>query len=327
MIVRGYHFAAVLAGSLLASLLYAQYAFPPRTHKDMEADLTIEAGKRTPERGLGEVTLTLTVAGPLALDVEDPRLGDAAAAWKEERLSSTREVRDQRTVWSQVIRLKQVKGGVEPVPDVTLRFRSQPDADWIEEKWIDILRHVRIPPPQQPEEETPSWLRRWGFVLILAATSLLVLLAWLGKRRGFRHEAPLPPDQWALREFERIEKTLMPPFGEAEAYHTQISYVVRRYLAERFGLHALQQTTAEFLQAVRHVPQVTADHETRLHPSASPGIAIASHPRLGEEQQVLLGELFERCDLAKFARARAAPEACRRTVEVARDLVRQTSKE
>ena len=102
---------------------------------------------------------------------------------------------------------------------------------------------------------------------------------------------------------ERIEKTLMPPQGEAEAYHTQMSYVVRRYLAERLGLHALQQTTAEFLEAIRPVPQVTSDH------------------------QKLLAELFERCDLAKFARAASAPEECRRTAELARGLVQQTSRE
>jgi hypothetical protein len=140
-------------------------------------------------------------------------------------------------------------------------------------------------------------------VIILLATGLLVLLAWLGKRGADRREVPLPPDQWALREIERIEKTLMPPNSESETYHTQMSYVVRRYLAERFGLNALQQTTAEFLEAIRPAPQVTTDH------------------------QKLLAELFERCDLAKFARASTAPEECRRTAELARDLVHQMSRE
>lgn len=303
MLFRWNAVAAVLAGFLLAALLHAKFTFDAREHKGMEATLTVEAGKQTAERGLGDVTLTLTIIGPTSLDVEKPRLGDAAAAWKEERLASTRVVEGHRAIWNQVIHLKQVKRGIEPVPDVTVRFRRDPDADWIEEKWIDILRHIQdstgVP---QPVEEGPSWLRRWGFALILTLTFLLVLLAWLRKRNRFRREVPLPPDRWALREIDRIEKTLTPPQSEAETYHTQISFVVRRYLAERFGLRTLQQTTVEFLEAIRQVPQLPA------------------------EEQALLTELFKRCDLAKFARAGTSPEECQRTAELARDLVRHTKK-
>ncbi|MHB1425602.1 MAG: hypothetical protein ACYC3I_20735 [Gemmataceae bacterium] len=303
MMARWSQVAAVLAGFLLVSLGNAKFTFAPRQHKDMKAVLTVEAGKTTAERGLGEATLTLTIAGPSTLDVEEPRLGDAAAAWKEERLAGTREVQNQRAVWSQVIRLKQVKRGLEPMPDLTVRFRRDPDADWIEEKWIDILRNVRAGmEPPRPEEEGPSWLRRWGFVLILAATAVLVLWVWLNKRKQVRRLAPLSPERWALREIARIERTLTPPRGAAETYHTQMSYVTRRYLAERFGVHALQQTTAEFRQAVRQISQLSA------------------------EEHALLAELFERCDLAKFARAGAAPEECQRTSALACELVRRTSR-
>jgi hypothetical protein len=293
----------LLAGLMFESSLHAQYVFESRKHDDMEAVLTVEVAKETPERGRGEATLTLTITGPSTLDVEAPRLGDAAAAWKEERPPETREVQGERAIWKQVIRLRQIKPGPEPLADLSVRFRRGPEDEWREEKWTDILRRVRFPQSQPPPEEGTSWLRRWGFVLLLSVTGLLVLLAWLGRRQGVRREAPLPPDLWALREIERIDKTVMPPQSDAETYHTQISYVVRRFLAERFGLHALQQTTAEFLEAVRSVPYLTTDH------------------------QKLLAELFERCDLAKFARATTAPEECHRTAELARRLVQQTSKQ
>ncbi|HEY7326499.1 MAG TPA: hypothetical protein VH592_02590 [Gemmataceae bacterium] len=301
MLLRVLGLASLLTGFLLVGLLPAQFTFRARQHGDMEAHLTVEAGKHTAKRGLGELTLTLTITGPPTLQVEEPRLGDAAAAWKDERLTSTLAVQNQRAVWSQVVRLKQVKGGMEPVPDVTVRFRRQPEDEWIEEKWIDILRNIRDgSEPPQPEKEGASWLRRWGFVIILAATGLLVLVAWLSKRRHIRRDAPIAPDLWALGEIERIEKTLMPPQGEATAFHTQISLVVRRYLTERFGLPALQQTTAEFLESARQIPQ------------------------LPEQAQALLTELFERCDLAKFARADTSPAECQRTAELARILVQQT---
>lgn len=325
MTVRGIRVAALLSGFLVAALLHAQFAFSPRMHKDMEAQLTVTVAKDTPERGRGEATLTLTITGPATLDVEAPRLGDAAAAWREDSSESTQQVEGQRAVWKQVIRVQQVKPGPEPLADLSVRFRRGSDADWIEEKWTDILRHVRFPRSELAAEEGPSWLRRWGFVLILAATGLFVLLAWLGKRRDIRRETPLPPDRWALREIERIEQTLVPPQGEAEKYHTQLSYIVRRYLAERFGLHALQQTTTEFLEMIRRVPQTNADQpmlrqDDYLDSETEPLL------RFSDEQQRLLIELFERCDLAKFARNFTTPEACRDTAELARTLVSQTSK-
>lgn len=298
-----WRFGLAFAVLLLASLLHARFTFDAREHEDMQAVLSVEAGRQTPERGLGNVTLTLTITGPPALDVEEPRLGDAAAAWKEERLTSTRTIQDQTASWSQIIRLKQVKRGIEPLPDVTVRFRRGPEDEWIKEKWIDILRYVRDgTQPPRLVEEGPSWLRRWGFALILAATGLLVLLVWLQKRRRVLREALLPPDQWALREIERIETTLLPPRGAAETFHTQISYVVRRYLSAHYGLHVLQQTTLEFLDAIRQLPQLPA------------------------QEQALLTELFQRCDLAKFARADTSPEECQQTAKLARELIQQTSK-
>jgi hypothetical protein len=98
-----------------------------------------------------------------------------------------------------------------------------------------------------------------------------------------------------LRELDRIERTA----GEPDVFHTQASNVIRRYLQERFGLRAPQQTTAEFL--------------------------AHSGPRLTAAQQTQLRDFFERCDLAKFARASASPEDCRRTAGLARTFVQQTA--
>src|SRR5262249_36919295 len=99
---------------------------------------------------------------------------------------------------------------------------------------------------------------------------------------------------------DRIERTALPPVGEPDAFHTQVSNVVRRYLQERFGLRAPQQTTAEFL-------------------------ALGAAQQLPAPQQALLRDLFERCDLAKFARAGASPEDCRRLATLARAFVHQTA--
>jgi hypothetical protein len=274
--------------------------FPSVKHGASEAQLTVEAAAQTSVPGLGAVTLTLLVTGPATLEVEEPRLADATAAWKEERLASTRVVQMQRATWSQVIRLKQVKPGVVAVADVSVRFRDGPDAPWGEAQWVDIFKRARdVPHPPMPPPEQASWLRRWGVVVLVGLAGLGLLGAWVMRRRS-GGPGPLPPDVYALRELERIEQELMPPRGDAEVFHTQVSHVVRRYLAERFGLHALQQTTAEFLETAGQTPD------------------------LAVEQPAQLREFFERCDLAKFARVSAPPEECRRTIELARQIVQQT---
>jgi hypothetical protein len=280
--------------------LPAQFTYPPEKRGAMEARLTVEASQPSQHvPGIGEVTLTLEIQGPESLEVEEPHLGDPTATWKEERPPARRSVEKGWATWSQVLHLKQVKPGVATPPDVSVRFRAGPDADWEEARWVDIFKYLREPAPPEPPEPQRSWLRRWGPILLTAAVTL-VLAVWLFRRRQTRPASPLPPEQWALRELDRIQEKLMPPSGDAEAFHTQLSQVIRRYLAERFVPHALQQTTVEFLDAVRQVPQLT------------------------EMQQGLLRELFERCDLAKFARASTPPEECRRTAEMARDLIGQT---
>ncbi len=293
--------ASGLAVLLFSSLLHADYSYPPRARGDTEARLTVRAAERTAVPGLGEVTLSLTVTGPATLEVEGPRLSEAATAWKEERSLSTRLVQQERARWSQVIRLSQNKPGPAPLPEVSIRFRGSPDRTWEEATWVHILKEPRdVPGPPAPPIPQPSWLRRWGLVLTAGLAGLL-LAAWGVKRWRGRTGPPLSPEQWALRQLERAEQNLMPPRGDAEVFHTELSHVVRRYLAERFGLPAPRQTTAEFLDAVHH---------------SSP---------LSAEQQALLRDLFARCDLAKFARLHAPPHECQRTADLVRELLQQTT--
>ena len=103
-----------------------------------------------------------------------------------------------------------------------------------------------------------------------------------------------------MRELRRLEQDALTDIKNAE-YHTALSDIVRRFLAERFDLPATRQTTAEFL-----------------------GTAARSG-RLSAEQQALLRDLLERCDLAKFASVGASPEGRREAVALARAFVERTA--
>ena len=111
----------------------------------------------------------------------------------------------------------------------------------------------------------------------------------------------MPPDQWALAELDRIAGLALPATGEIERYHTLLSNTMRHYLELRFQVPASQQTTPEFLKTVS-----TSEFLTR-------------------EQQQILGQFLEHCDLAKFARVGFSEEQCLAAVHMARTLIEQTA--
>jgi hypothetical protein len=272
-----------------------------RTFGDVTARIAVHVAGQAPQPGEALVFVTLTVTGGPGLDVESPpRLSDPSSAWEATRTDFER-YEDGRRTWTEFIRLRQTKPGKEPLPDVKLRFRESPSEKWEETEWTDLLKMMSEAPGVEASPPAAGW--PWQVEAAAAAVAALALLAaaWFLARRRPGPRKPLPPDRWALQELTRIEQKFAPPAGPSEAYHTLLSNVVRRYLAERFGLPAPRQTTAEFLATVR------------------------KSGRLSAEQQTMLRDFLERCDLAKFANAPASPDECRRAAALASDFIQQTS--
>ena len=65
--------------------------------------------------------------------------------------------------WTEVVELEQVKPGIVPLPDLRLRFRDAPSADWEVAEWQGILKDVReLPGPElPPAPPTKAGLPRW----------------------------------------------------------------------------------------------------------------------------------------------------------------------
>lgn len=135
--------------------------------------------------------------------------------------------------------------------------------------------------PAPPFEPRWRWWLLWPLVALLA---IAALVAWsvLRLRRRPRDEpaaTALPPHVRALRELARLRTLPRITRDQIEQFHVEISAVLRRYVEERFGLHAPERTTEEFL----------AEAETDV--------------RLAGEQRASLRGFLAQCDLVKFARA------------------------
>jgi hypothetical protein len=267
----------------------------PVRHGSVEARLMVRVEpSRTP--GHAELTLTLVVEGPPLLEVETPRLEDAGEDWEDDR-TTWASLNDGRLTWTQVLRLQQTKQGHVPVPGLTVRFREGPGAPTQDARWPRILRDIREGGDldRTGRGTPPASLPWWLYALPGGALLLLLPTALILRRSRRPPPAPETPDQRALAELDRAAA------DDSERFHTQIADVLRRYLAERFELKALQQTTAEFIESLRSVSQLSA------------------------EQQAVLRDALERCDQARFAGLGAPPEEWHALAEQVRAFIRETA--
>ncbi len=131
------------------------------------------------------------------------------------------------------------------------------------------------------------------------------LIRWLRKKMPAVPEAaPLerpgvPPHIAALSGLERLRSRQLWQQGLVKDYHSELSQILRQYLARRFSMNALEMTTGEILAAL----------PTRMeHPSCLEGIR----------------RILELADRVKFARHLPAPEAHEAVMEEAIRLVHET---
>jgi hypothetical protein len=264
----------------------------------------------------GSLALTFTVEGKAPLEIEPIKTVTASKAWLVSPVGApeTTSLPKGRMRWRQAFRLSPLQDKEVPLPLEPLQCRAG-GGDRAQVVWKPFAVKVStvvastslsglkdIAPPEQLPEP-PTW-PRWPFVL-LAALVVGIGVGVVFVRRARNRPAPspieLPPRDWALQELSRLETQLPSGPGQVERYHTLLADVIRHYLERRFGIHASEQTSAEFLHA------------------------LAETGQLPPPQQDELRAFFERCDLAKYARADYSPEECRLAVELARTFVEQTA--
>jgi Domain of unknown function (DUF4381) len=140
-------------------------------------------------------------------------------------------------------------------------------------------------------------LQPWMIFCAVAGTLLLAGSAtWLIKRWRNRPVAVVTPRQRALDLLARVETEidLLTPYQ----FSIRVSDILRRYVTEQYQLPVTRQTSVEFLNAL-----------------------AATSPFTGDEQS-LLSDFLNRCDLIKFARYDATREDSRLLLDEAASFVK-----
>ena len=107
---------------------------------------------------------------------------------------------------------------------------------------------------------------------------------------------PRPAHEVAYESLAALEASGLLELGEVKTYHIRVSDIMRVYVEGRFGLEAMEMTTAEVLDGLRRA-------------GAQSGV-VADFRRL-----------LDRCDLVKFAKHRPDALACRDLLPLGRRLV------
>ncbi len=196
------------------------------------------------------------------------------------------------------------------VPPLRVRFAA--DSDTIAAIAASLLVPVRsvVPPDAAglrdfaPPAPFPQPL--WPYVLMaLLALALLALVGYyLWKRATAAPDAPparpapvpaVSPYESARRRLKRLQKmTDLHDPAAIKPFYTELSDVLRQYLAHRLGVATQERTTRELLAALRReirLPEPVLDH---------------------------LRAALEQADLAKFADVHPTPPAHRIALEEAR---------
>lgn len=123
-------------------------------------------------------------------------------------------------------------------------------------------------------------------------------LFWLIRGGPERDKGPTP-EEWALARWETLRNSDFIQKGDFIAFHTEISYILRGYLKQRFKIDALERPNSEFL------PQLNP------HP-------LLVQADLREELETVLRQ----ADLIKYAKASPLPIANEKSLALIPNLIK-----
>ena len=137
----------------------------------------------------------------------------------------------------------------------------------------------------------------------------IVILLWYFLKKRKKKPAPPPrpkpvepPHLWALRELDELAKLKLWQKGKAKLFHSRLSEIIRSYVEFRFDIRAMEQTTAEIIDAFKIADIVDYELLENLHQS------------------------MELSDLVKFAKWNPVPEENEKTMEMAYEFIYKTKR-
>lgn len=150
--------------------------------------------------------------------------------------------------------------------------------------------------PPRPLATGPQWTWLLVASCVLAAALLIVCLQ---RRRKSRTQEPrrLTPEEIAHAALAALLSENLPAQGQFKEFYLRLTGIVRHYIEATTGLRAPEQTTEEFLQAIRSREVFPIDRSARLI------------------------EFLEAADMVKYAGQKPGDEQIQMSIGRAREFV------
>jgi hypothetical protein len=104
------------------------------------------------------------------------------------------------------------------------------------------------------------------FLAIILAITIIYIVKRLKNRKSLiplrKREPPLPPHEEAVKRLDVIKRQKLWQQGKNKEYHTQITDTLRHYIFRRYGIYAMEMTTNEIMDAIRHTCETRSAHDT-----------------------------------------------------------------
>jgi len=280
--------------------------------------------------------LTCTVEAEQDVEVELPEFGESLGGFliKDYRLHGPEVTAENRNRWRQEYELEVYVSGEYKIPPLTVKFldrrkefiarkeEAEDEPEWNELHTEEItvkatsivedseeLTTVKdiMGPVSLPRE---SFLRRYGlFVGIMGGGAVVagaVAFFLMRKRRAAKEM--LPAHVIAFRMLEWLIAQDLVGQGRMEEFYVHLCNIVRKYIEMRFGIHAPEETTEEFLAQLSSLGSDNA------------GSLLMEH-------RALLKDFLEHADLVKFARHTPGGAEIQKSFDSAKSFIGGTSDE
>ena len=156
------------------------------------------------------------------------------------------------------------------------------------------------------KEERSIHEHLWFLYLNLAAIAIVLLLLYLFRKQKIRKKALeeeqiiiRPAHEVAYEKLDDLDKKQLWQQGKIKEYQSELTYTVREYLENRFGIQALESTTGEINRSLKEV-DFDAKHAEDLT------------------------QILQIADMVKFAKAKPAESIHQDFMTKARSFVDET---
>lgn len=265
------------------------------------------------------VNFTIEVTADEAYEVQLPRFGDKLEQFGivDYATSDPKLVEAQRVMTARTYVLEPFLSGEYTIPPMHVSFWERDAGEeakheietealtiqvtsLLPETFEDLSIHDIAPPVGLPRSvRTLLWIALIGTLAL--AGGLTGFFIWRARHR------PATPEEIRIRAHERAFAALealvaddLIGKGQLKRFYQRISGILRQYIEDRFGLHAPEQTTQEFLHA------------------------LGASDDLRDAYRDLLRDFLTHCDLVKFAEHQPTTDEIQNTFDSCKRFIVET---